>query len=256
MAEYTIPAGTDIGHVHLKVSDIAQSEAFYCGILGFCVMQRWGEQALFISAGGYHHHIGLNTWESRGGSPAPAGSTGLYHVAIRYPSRRDLGKALLRLLEARYPIDGASDHLVSEAIYLRDPDGNGVELYCDRERAQWPREGGEVRMETRRLDVDGLLAEAAKEGPSPLPPSEVQEALSALPGWEGDASRLRRSFRFESFPAALAFVDRVGQAAEEMRHHPDIDIRYRSVQIALSSHDAGGVTERDLQLARRIDALA
>jgi catechol 2,3-dioxygenase len=152
----------DIGHVHLKVSDIDRALAFYRDILGFEVMQRHGEQAAFISAGGYHHHIGLNTWESRGGTSPPPGTTGLYHVAIRYPDRRTLGDALRRLVEAQWPIDGASDHGVSEAVYLSDPDGNGIEIYRDRPEDEWPRpeDGKGVAMVTRPLDLDALLAEA------------------------------------------------------------------------------------------------
>ena len=152
----------DIGHVHLKVADIERSVAFYCDVLGFEVMQRWGDSAAFISAGGYHHHIGLNTWESRGGSPPPAGTTGLYHVAIRYPDRRTLGDALLRVVEAGIRIDGASDHGVSEAIYLRDPDGNGLELYRDRPEEEWPRagDGRGVAMFNAPLDLDALVREA------------------------------------------------------------------------------------------------
>jgi catechol 2,3-dioxygenase len=152
----------DIGHVHLKVADIERSLAFWSGVLGFEVMQRWGDSAAFISAGGYHHHIGLNTWESQGGSPPPPGTTGLYHVAVRYPDRRTLADALRRLLEAGIPLEGASDHGVSEAIYLRDPDGNGVELYRDRPREEWPRppDGEGVAMVTERLDLQALLAEA------------------------------------------------------------------------------------------------
>jgi catechol 2,3-dioxygenase len=152
----------DIGHVHLKVADIERSLACYCGVLGFEVQQRWGDQAAFISAGGYHHHIGLNTWESKGGSPPPRGTTGLYHLAIRYPDRRTLADALRRVVEANVPLDGASDHGVSEAIYLRDPDDNGVELYRDRPRAEWPRPADEhgVAMFSAPLDVRALLAEA------------------------------------------------------------------------------------------------
>ena len=145
----------DIGHVHLKVADIDRALAFYCGIFGFELQQRFGDQAAFISAGGYHHHIGLNTWESKGGSPPPPGTTGLYHVAIRYPDRRALADALGRLIKAGVPLDGASDHGVSEALYLRDPDGNGVELYRDRPREEWP-----DKMTTLPLDVQALLAEA------------------------------------------------------------------------------------------------
>jgi catechol 2,3-dioxygenase len=161
-ARVSIDPRVDIGHVHLKVSDIDRALGFYRDILGFDVMQRMGDQAAFISAGGYHHHLGLNTWESRGGSSPPPGTTGLYHVAIRYPDRPTLGGALRRLAEAGWPIDGATDHGVSEAIYLRDPDGNGIELYRDRPEAEWPRaEPGEgVAMFNAPLDLDALLAEA------------------------------------------------------------------------------------------------
>ena len=158
----SIDSRVDIGHVHLKVSDIDRALAFYHDILGFDVMQRMGDQAAFISAGGYHHHLGLNTWESRGGSPPPARATGLYHVAIRYPDRSALGDALRRLIEAKWPIDGATDHGVSEAIYLRDPDGNGIEIYRDRPEAEWPRaaDGKGVAMVNASLDLQALLAEA------------------------------------------------------------------------------------------------
>jgi catechol 2,3-dioxygenase len=158
----TIDPRVDIGHVHLKVADIERSLAFYRDVLGFEVQQRWGDQAAFISAGGYHHHIGLNTWESRGGSPPPPGTTGLYHIAIRYPDRATLADALRRLVEARVPLDGATDHGVSEAIYLRDPDGNGVELYRDRPQEEWPRpaEGDGVAMYNAPLDLQALLNEA------------------------------------------------------------------------------------------------
>ncbi len=157
---------TRIGHVHLKVADLDRAIRFYRDVLGFEVTQRYGRQAVFLSAGGYHHHIGLNTWESAGGSPPPEGSTGLYHLAIVYPSRVELADALRRLLEAGIELEGASDHGVSEALYLRDPDGNGVELYWDRPQAQWPRtkEGG-IDMFTRPLDLQALLREAA--GPAP-----------------------------------------------------------------------------------------
>jgi catechol 2,3-dioxygenase len=157
----------DIGHVHLKVADLDRAIAFYQGVLGFDITTRMGEHAVFLSAGGYHHHIGLNTWESRGGKPPAPGTTGLYHVAIRYPDRAALAGALRRLIDARIPLEGASDHGVSEALYLRDPDGNGIELYRDRPRDQWPRASdGSVRMTTEPLDVDALLAEArqAKAG--------------------------------------------------------------------------------------------
>jgi catechol 2,3-dioxygenase len=159
-----IDPGVDIGHVHLKVADIDRSLEFYCGVLGFELQQRYGEEAAFVSAGGYHHHIGLNTWQSKGGSPPPPGSTGLFHVAIRYPTRRSLADALRRLSEAGVPLGGASDHGVSEALYLSDPDGNGLELYWDRPREQWPLpRGGEegVAMSTAPLDLPGLLAELA-----------------------------------------------------------------------------------------------
>ena len=158
----SIDPGVDIGHVHLKVADIDRSLAFYRDILGFEVMQRHGDEAAFISAGGYHHHLGLNTWESRGGSPPPPGTTGLYHVAIRYPDRRALGDALRRLVDASWPVSGATDHGVSEAIYLRDPDGNGIELYRDKPEEEWPRpaDGKGVAMVNARLDLDALLAEA------------------------------------------------------------------------------------------------
>jgi len=152
----------DIGHVHLKVADLERSIDFYCGILGFELQQRAGDQAAFISAGGYHHHIGLNTWQSKGGSPPPPGTTGLFHTAIRYPDRASLGDALRRLIAAGHRIDGATDHGVSEAIYLRDPDENGVELYRDRPEAEWPRttDGG-VAMANAPFDLEALLAEAS-----------------------------------------------------------------------------------------------
>jgi catechol 2,3-dioxygenase len=156
-----IAAGTRIGHVHLKVADIQRMLDFYCGVLGFQLQQRYGAQAAFVSAGGYHHHIAFNTWESAGGSAPPPGTTGLYHLAILYPSRADLADALRRLRAADWPLDGASDHGVSEALYLRDPEGNGVELYRDRPEAEWPRDAqGGLAMVTRRLNLDALLAEA------------------------------------------------------------------------------------------------
>lgn len=149
-----------IGHVHLKVADLDRALAFWCGVLGFELVQRYGSQAAFVSAGGYHHHIGLNTWESRGGSPPPRGTTGLYHVALLYPTRATLADALRRLIAAGVPLDGASDHGVSEALYLQDPDGNGVELYRDRDPADWPRTpDGRLAMVTRPLDLDALLRE-------------------------------------------------------------------------------------------------
>jgi catechol 2,3-dioxygenase len=157
-----IDPGVDIGHVHLKVSDIERSLEFWCGVLGFEVMQRWGGDAAFISAGGYHHHIGLNTWTSRGGSPPPPGTTGLFHVAVRYPTRRALAVALRRVQEAGIPLDGASDHGVSEALYLRDPDENGIELYWDRPAEQWPRDPDNpegVAMFSAPLVLSDLLSE-------------------------------------------------------------------------------------------------
>jgi len=162
--ERPIDPGVDIGHVHLKVSDLQRSLDFYCGVLGFELQARMGSQAAFVSAGGYHHHIGLNTWESAGGGPPAPGTTGLYHVAIRYPSRRALADALRRLAEAGVPLSGASDHGVSEALYLDDPDGNGIELYWDRPRDRWPHDAdGNLQMFTRPLDIDALLAELQAE---------------------------------------------------------------------------------------------
>ena len=159
MADYTIPAQTTVGHVHLKVADLDRSLAFYCGVLGFELQARMGEDAAFISAGGYHHHIGLNSWQSKGGSPPPPGTTGLYHVAIRYPTRAALADALRRLIDADVPIEGASDHGVSEALYLADPDRNGVELYWDRPREEWPRDpDGQLSMTLDPLDLEALLA--------------------------------------------------------------------------------------------------
>ena len=158
----TLDPRVDIGHVHLKVADIDRALAFYVGVLGFEEQARYGDQAVFISAGGYHHHIGLNTWESQGGSPPPPGTTGLYHVAVRFPDRKALAQAVQRVIDADLPLEGASDHGVSEAIYLRDLDGNGVELYRDRPREEWPMtpDGTQVAMFTRPLDLRALLAEA------------------------------------------------------------------------------------------------
>jgi catechol 2,3-dioxygenase len=159
----SIDVGVDIGHVHLKVSDLERALTFYCGVLGFELMQRMGDSAAFVSAGGYHHHIGLNTWHSRGGQPPPPGHTGLFHVAIRYPTRAALADALRRLIQAGVALEGASDHGVSEALYLRDPDSNGLELYWDRPREEWPRPrsgtSGVVAMFTAPLDLDALLRE-------------------------------------------------------------------------------------------------
>jgi catechol 2,3-dioxygenase len=158
--DYKIPPGTRIGHVHLKVADIERSLLFYRDILGFEITQWYGKDAVFISAGGYHHHIGLNTWHSKGRGPAPVASAGLYHAAILYPERKDLAAALQRLIRAKYPISGAADHGVSEALYMNDPDGNGIELYWDKPKDQWPRdEDGNIQMVTETLDVEGLLRE-------------------------------------------------------------------------------------------------
>jgi catechol 2,3-dioxygenase len=162
-----INPGVRIGHVHLKVADIDRALAFYCGVLGFELTQRIRPQAAFISAGGYHHHIGLNTWESRGGPPPPQGTTGLYHLAILYPTRAELADALRRLIAAKIPLEGASDHGVSEALYLRDPDDNGVELYWDRPKEAWPfTADGKLAMFTRRLDLTNLLAENDRAAPA------------------------------------------------------------------------------------------
>ena len=157
---YVIPAATQIGHVHLKVANLQRALDFYCGLLGFEVTTMYGTQAAFISAGGYHHHIGLNTWYSKDAPPAPVRSAGLFHTAILYPQRRDLAIALQRLLQAPYPITGSSDHGVSEAIYLNDPDENGVELYWDKPREVWPRTAdGGITMYTHELDLENLLQE-------------------------------------------------------------------------------------------------
>jgi catechol 2,3-dioxygenase len=157
----SIDPRVDIGHVHLKVADLDRALDFYCGVLGFELQQRIGDDAAFVSAGGYHHHIGLNSWSSKGGSPPPPGSTGLFHTAVRYPTRRALAVALRRVSEAGWPLEGASDHGVSEALYLSDPDRNGVELYWDRPREEWPRPpGGDgVEIGTKPLDLDDLLSE-------------------------------------------------------------------------------------------------
>lgn len=155
---YKVPAQTRIGHVHLKVSDLNRSLAFYRDLLGFELIMMYGDQAAFVSAGGYHHHIGLNTWHSKGMPPAPVRSAGLYHTAILYPTRKDLAAILKRLLDAKYPLTGASDHGVSEALYLNDPDENGVELYWDRPKEEWPRDGdGNLVMFTKGLDLEELV---------------------------------------------------------------------------------------------------
>lgn len=164
MTEQSAPAGTHIGHVHLKVADLERSVSFYRDYMGFDVVARYGTQAAFLSAGGYHHHIGLNTWESAGGSPPPRGTTGLYHFAINYPERRDLAAALVRLLDHGWGIDGASDHGTHEAIYLHDPDFNGIELAWDRAPEEWPRaEDGSLDMYTKALDIVGLLGTLGDE---------------------------------------------------------------------------------------------
>ena len=156
---YTVPSGTRIGHVYLKVADLQRSLQFYRDLLGFELQQYYGDNAAFISAGGYHHHIGLNTWYSKNGPPAPRQSAGLFHTAILYPTRKDLAIILKRLIEAKYPLTGASDHGVSEALYLDDPDGNGVELYWDRPREEWPFDAnGQLQMVTEALDIESLLA--------------------------------------------------------------------------------------------------
>lgn len=162
MENYVVPAQTRIGHVHLKVADLDRSLSFYCDLLGFELITKIGNEAAFISAGGYHHHIGLNTWMSKNGNPPPRNTTGLFHTAIVYPTRKDLAAILDRLRREKYPITGASDHGVSEALYLDDPDQNGVELYWDRPKNQWPKnEDGSIQMYTRSLDLSGLLEELA-----------------------------------------------------------------------------------------------
>ena len=159
MSHEPIPAGAHIGHVHLRVSDLDRAIGFYRDLMGFDLLVRLGDEAAFLSAGGYHHHIGLNTWQSAGGSPPPPGSTGLYHFAINYPERRDLAVALKRLLDKDWSIDGASDHGTHEAIYLHDPDHNGIELAWDRDRSEWPRTDEGLTFTRKPLDFDGLLAE-------------------------------------------------------------------------------------------------
>lgn len=165
MPEGPIHPDTKIGHVHLKVSDLERSVKFYTEVMGFELMSRYGAQAAFLSAGGYHHHIGLNTWHSKGGPPAPVESAGLYHFAILLPNRKELARTVKRLIDHGWPLDGASDHLVSEAIYLRDPDNNGIEIYADRPREEWPRRGGEIEMATQPLDMESLMAELDSPDP-------------------------------------------------------------------------------------------
>ncbi len=160
MNNYNIPTQTRIGHVHLKVADLQRSMDFYCGLLGFEITAKMGDSAAFISAGGYHHHIGLNTWQSKDGTAPPKNTTGLFHTAIVYPTRKDLAEIFVRLQNANYPFTGAADHGVSEALYLDDPDQNGVELYWDRPKEHWPKkEDGSIEMYTRRLDLEGLVKE-------------------------------------------------------------------------------------------------
>ncbi len=210
-----------IGHVHLKVADLERALRFYRDVLGFELTQRYGPGAAFLSAGGYHHHIGLNTWESLGGSPPPPGTTGLYHTAILYPTRAELAVALRRVLEARIPLDGAADHGVSEALYLRDPDDNGVELYWDRPRDEWPRTAdGRLAMFTRRLDLEALLREgdpAVRVGPRPARPlsrNEIRVRVVRRP------PQCRQVHAAEPHRRAQA-GDRVRQAAD----HPHADRR-------------------------------
>jgi catechol 2,3-dioxygenase len=165
MTKGSIPAGARIGHVHLKVSDLERAIRFYRDLMGFDLLMRFGDEAAFLSAGGYHHHIGLNTWESAGGPPPPRGTTGLYHFAINYPERRDLAVALKRLLDNDWSIDGASDHGTHEAIYLHDPDHNGIELAWDRDPSQWPQRDDSLTFTRRPLDFDGLMAELGERVP-------------------------------------------------------------------------------------------
>ena len=184
-----IIAGTRIGHVHLKVADLDRALGFYCGVLGFELMQRMGSGAAFISAGGYHHHIGLNTWESKGGHPPPPGTTGLFHTAILYPTRPALADALYRVIEAGIELDGASDHGVSEALYLRDPDENGVELYRDRPKEEWPRApDGSLAMFTKRLDLEDLLRQ--RESVTPRSAEARSAVCESMRPWP-DAPGLR-----------------------------------------------------------------
>lgn len=182
-----INEGVKIGHVHLKVADIERALGFYCDVLGFHITQRYGASAVFIAAGDYHHHIGLNTWESKGGSPPPPASTGLYHTAILYPTRASLADALRRVKAANLEIDGAADHGVSEAIYLRDPDQNGVELYWDKPKELWPVDANRcLQMYSKRLDLDKLLAETLPENSSEHEKRRKRMKLMALTRWENE----------------------------------------------------------------------
>jgi catechol 2,3-dioxygenase len=196
-----IHAGAKIGHVHLKVAHIERALAFYCDILGFHVTQRYGDSAVFIAAGDYHHHIGLNTWESKGGSPPTQGSTGLYHTAILYPTRASLADALRRVTAANVDIDGAADHGVSEAIYLRDPDQNGVELYWDKPQELWPLDSkGCLQMYSKRLDLDNLLAETASDNLSEDEIKRQKMRLVALTRWENEGGAPKDPFWLEPNP--------------------------------------------------------
>jgi catechol 2,3-dioxygenase len=180
-----------IGHVHLKVANLERALAFYCDVLGFHITQRYGPGAVFVAAGDYHHHIGLNVWESKGGSPPARGTTGLYHTAILYPTRASLGDALKRVVAAGIPLEGAADHGVSEALYLRDPDQNGVELYWDKPRDQWPiGPDGQMQMGSDPLDLEGLLAEAGSEEPPKSGPTDARMRLQALLRWENEGGAL------------------------------------------------------------------
>lgn len=196
--------GVKIGHVHLKVADIERALGFYCDVLGFHITQRYGDSAVFIAAGDYHHHIGLNTWESKGGSPPPKGSTGLYHTAILYPTRSSLADALRRVMAAGIALDGASDHGVSEAIYLRDPDQNGVELYWDKPRELWPVDiKGCLQMYSRRLDLDNLLTEPAPEKLSEIDIKNQRMRLQALSRWENEGGALPEANLSETNPEKI-----------------------------------------------------
>lgn len=180
-----------IGHVHLRVADIERALAFYCDVLGFSITQRYGDSAVFVAAGDYHHHLGLNTWESKGGAPPPPGCTGLYHTAILYPTRASLADALRRVVAAGIKIDGAADHGVSEAVYLRDPDDNGVELYWDKPREVWPITAkGCLQMYSKRLDLDDLLKEKMPDKPSKADADKQRLRLKALSRWEGEGGAL------------------------------------------------------------------
>lgn len=203
----TIDPRVTIGHIHLKVADLDRAVAFYSGVLGFEVVSRMGTSAAFLSAGGYHHHIGLNTWESRNGKPPAPGTTGLYHVAIRYPDRASLADALRRLTNAKVKLQGASDHGVSEALYLADPDGNGLELYCDRPREQWPRAtDGSLEMTTEPLDLDALLAE-----PAPAPAAPPAEGAAPL---THDSRERLKSLRSRLITLHKALLDDAKSAYE------------------------------------------